>query len=143
MQLYQKRASLLLGFSFCFAVLAFTYQTDRTKLLIRKWKLIDAEFPEIEAELLHFSPSQRKAHKQELSRTWVGSFIEFRKDNTYTAVILADTAQGIWHLSTDQSQLLIKNQKDSIERAMPILELSKNRLILIGTQQQKMIWQPF
>lgn len=104
---------------------------DKSKLLARRWILVDLNIPRLEKnfQLRGISDERRAAVMQ----SWVeGSYIHFKSDGTYEVSILGSEPEVmLWQLNPEETKILVKKKQTEESKLVDIEVLSKEQLVMI------------
>ncbi len=119
----------------CVALTSAYSPSDKSKLLVGKWVLIDLKTPSLENNFKASGLSLQK--RTELMQAYVaGSYIEFRADGTYEVSILgSDPEVKYWKLSQDDSRLIVQKTPQSSIDEIELETLTKKELIMVLAPQ--------
>lgn len=105
--------------------------TDKSKLLTRKWILVDLNIPRLEKNFkLRGITAERRAQVME---SWVeGSYIHFKPDGTYEVSILGSEPEVLyWRLSQDDTKIFVKKTQSEDTKPVDIEVLEKDELVMV------------
>ncbi len=118
----------------CFVLGASKMPTDKTKILTRRWVLVDVYTQKLEKnlEIRGISLERRNEVIEELTQ---GSFLDFRPDGTYEVSILGSKPEFLyWKLSDDDAVLWVRKRVSDEFKAIDIEVLTKKELIIVLNQ---------
>ncbi|MFN7118053.1 MAG: TraB/GumN family protein [Saprospiraceae bacterium] len=117
-------------------------------LLTRKWKMDESVIPQAVEDVLENvrlqNPEQAKmleAQKDALAAGLRASVVEYKANGNYDMQIMGRIMSGTWTLSADNKQLLRKDENGE-ETVNQLVEISKDKLIIINSKQKKIIYNP-
>ena len=120
--------------------------SDKSKLITRRWILVDFKSPSIEANFESIGMTTER--RAEIMKNMVnGSYVEFRNDGTYEVSILGSEPETLlWSLSDNDSILLVRKSHITQQQSIEIETLTKNELVMllpdINNQFTRMFFVP-
>jgi hypothetical protein len=125
-------SSISLLVVFCLTSFTPSYDsTDKSKLLVGKWTLIDFKTPTLENNFKASGMTPQK-RKQLMDEYVAGSYIEFRADGTYEVSILgSDPEVKHWKLNPDDTRLIVQKNPQTPTDEIELETLTKKELVII------------
>ncbi|MEO1652642.1 MAG: hypothetical protein AAFU64_03770 [Bacteroidota bacterium] len=105
---------------------------ERTKLITKKWIMVDLVTPRLERNFEKRGISQERREVL-IAELVADSFIDFKSDGTYEVSILGSEKEKLfWRIDAQSNnQLVVRKTPNDREKQVEIEELSKKRLIII------------
>lgn len=126
-----KRAFLCLAFLLLLGSSFITAQYDKTKILLKRWILIDFITPRLERnfKLRGISQERRMSVMKKLVKD---SFVHFHEDGTYeTSILGSEPERMYWKLSENDSTLLVRKTLEFEPKPIELEELNKNKMVMV------------
>ncbi len=125
--IHTKKIAFL--FFICFGLLSF--KSDKSKILLKRWILVDFRTPRLERNFKQRGISTERREKV-IGNLIQGSYVDFRSDGTYEVSLLGSEPEIMyWQLNDDDTKLLVRKKLDQESKPIDIEVLEKKRLILI------------
>lgn len=123
-------------FIVCFFLINATPKQDKTKLLVRKWLLVEFINQNVEDNLKKRGITQERRAKL-MKKLVDGSFIDFKADGTYEVSILGSLREKMyWQLDESQNNLLVRKTLAMEAQSIKIEALNKKEFIIILNQAE-------
>lgn len=118
------------------------------KLLTRKWKMEESVIPQAVEDVIDNVRKQNpeQAKQLETQKTLltdglrVGT-VEYKANGKYEMKILGNVITGAWKLNIENTQLIRVDEKGE-ESVNEIVEITKDKLVIINTIKRKIIYIP-
>jgi hypothetical protein len=139
-----KKNALIGCFLLLFMLSAF--QSDKTKVLIRKWLLVEFVTPRLERNFQQrgITSDRRNVVMKKLVQ---GSYVHFWADGTYeTSILGSEPERLLWKLSANDSTLFVQKNANLAPKSIELEELTRQKLVMILPDQDgeytRMIFAP-
>jgi hypothetical protein len=134
-----------ISFFLLFFILS-AFQSDKTKVLIRKWLLVEFVTPRLERNFQQrgITSDRRDVVMKKLVQ---GSYVHFWADGTYeTSILGSEPERLLWKLSTNDSTLFVQKNATLAPKSIELEELTRQKLVMILPDQDgeytRMIFAP-
>lgn len=129
MRLFDFLKNIILLSSITF--LCATTPLDKSKVIIRRWILVDIQTPSMEKNFEKRGIRDYKRTKM-MQQLVAGSYINFKSNGTYEASILGSKPESLyWNLSDNDDFLLVRKKPEIHPQHVAIEELSKKSLVIL------------
>jgi hypothetical protein len=122
------------------------FQSDKTKVLTRKWLLVEFVTPRLERNFQQrgITSDRRNVVMKKLVQ---GSYVHFLADGTYeTSILGSEPERLLWKLSTNDSTLFVQKNANLAPKSIELEELTRQKLVMILPDQDgeytRMIFAP-
>lgn len=126
------------SFTLLFIFFTFTSSSfieDRSKLLVRKWKFVHVEIPALEQYLEKANTHEKVNLYNKLKKELSKSYIDFKPNGRYEAKVMNQgPVGGTWKLSKNESNIIVKIDKETEEGELEIVILNKKELVVLGAE---------
>jgi hypothetical protein len=118
----------------CLGLISWTsISADKSKLLMRRWSLIDFTTPQIESNFkLRGITQERRAIV--MKRLVEGSYLEFKPDGTYEVSILGSDPESLFwsYVESDSAEMIyVQKTKNILPKPIEVETLTKKELIIL------------
>ena len=117
----------------CLIGTAFIPSSDKEKMLMRKWKFVHLEIPEVEKLMENATSEEKLDLYEQIKYELKDSYINFKEQGRYEARVMNQgPVGGTWKLNSDETGIIVQMDSEEKSGEMEIVSLTKRELVVLG-----------